>query len=112
MAAAAGPRLILVSDPLCHASLVRHGAHALPFFSPEVHFLFRGGSDFSASLNQLRALGFRFVVLTRHNTFQDRQLAGNDFFQALAASPPVLEEPLYRVYDLYSPALPAAALPR
>lgn len=100
---AAGPRLILVSDPLCHRALVSAGAHALPFYSPDVHFLFRPESNFAADVAKLRALGFRFIVMTRHNPVLSRQLAPYAFFQTLGRQTPVVIEPLYVVYDLNQP---------
>jgi len=100
---AAEQRKILVSDPALHAVLVERGASPVPFFSPEVRFLFDPVVDFETGRAQLRAAGFRFILVTRFNGFIDTQLSTRSFFQALATTSPVLSTPLYFVYDLYQP---------
>ncbi len=103
-------RKILVSDPSCHAVLVERGAKPVPFFSPEVEFLFGLDLDFSACVARLRTLGFRFVLMTRHNDFNDRQTLRHAFFRDLLATTPAATTGSYFVYDLY-PAAPRAAPP-
>ncbi len=108
---AAEDRKILVSDPIVHALLVDHGAHAVPLFSPDVRFLFRPDTGFQAGVTRLRAAGYRFVLITRENRFIDTQLAAYPFFPGLAATPPVLSARLYFLYDLYPAGQRRAAPP-
>lgn len=105
MAEAAEGRKILVTDPLVQTVLFERGAKPVSLFSPEVRFLFRPGLAFAAGRDQLRAEGFRFVVIMRGNGFLNRQLGAHPFFVSLVASPPVISAPLYFVYDLSPPEL-------
>lgn len=98
---AAGNRKILVSDPLLHALFVNRGGRAMPFFSPEVKFLFGSATEFEAATARLRAAGYRFILITRGNPVLDAQLAPHAFFTALAATAPVASGRLYVLYDLY-----------
>lgn len=100
-------RKILVSDPSIHTVLVERGARPVPFFSPEVAFLFTTELDFSASVARLRALDFRFVLLTRNNNFNDRLTLAHPFFRGLAPLKPAGTTGAYFIFDLYAltPAL-------
>ena len=107
MADSANGRKILVSDPACHAALVERGAKAVPFFSPEVEFLFGPELDFFGCVARLRTLGFRFVLMTRHNEVNDRQTLRHAFFRDLADTAPAATTNSYFVYDLYAATAPA-----
>lgn len=105
IAEAAEHRKVLVSDPLAHAFLVENGARAVAIFSPEVRFLFSAGSDFAGNFGRLRALGFRFILVTRDSDIQDAFLMRHEFFRELAAAqPPVMSATLFYLYDLYPPS--------
>jgi hypothetical protein len=116
IAEAADGRKVLVSDPFVHAILVDQGARPVPFFSPEVRFLFGASAEFEADSAHLRASGFRFILITRGNPLIDAQMAAHPFFAALAATTPVASGRLYFLYDLYpiaqrQPASPAPPTP-
>jgi hypothetical protein len=98
---AADKHTIVVSDPVCHAILTRHGGHAVPIFSPAVRFLFEKEMDHNMARARLRQEGVRFIMLTRKNPIHDRHLDQYPFFGALEDRKPVLSAPLYSVYDLY-----------
>ena len=112
IADAAGPRRIVVSDPVCHAMLVERGATTVPLFSPAVRFLFAPDANYAACIARLRAEGVRFILMTRKNDVNDRLTSTLPFFRALLAAKPTGIAPLYFVFDLYSPdferGLPAA----
>ncbi len=101
IADAADGRKILVSDPSSHTALVARGAKPAPFFSPEVRFLFDTDLDFAACVARLRALGFRFVLITRGNNFIEDLTARRPFFRSLYSHQPAGVTPDYFVYDLY-----------
>jgi hypothetical protein len=105
LADAAGPRKILISDPVFHALLVQHGAKPVPFFSPAVRFLFASDARFDDCIARLRADEVRFIVIVRNNQFIDAQMARHPFFRALSASTPTQQTSAYAVYDLYAAPL-------
>jgi Dolichyl-phosphate-mannose-protein mannosyltransferase len=98
---AADNRYILVSDPFIHAALVRCGAKPAPLFSPAVRFLFTASSSFEDQCARLRASGFRFILLSRDNSFLNAQLAPHAFFSDLKKNPPLAKTNAYFIYDLY-----------
>jgi hypothetical protein len=83
LAATAGPRGFIVDNPVDHALLVAQGARAVPLASPELAGLFGAPVPFQAALAQLRAQGFRFVILTPHNPYMERLVGENPFLHEL-----------------------------
>ena len=53
------------------------------------------------SVARLRALGFRFVLITRGNNFIEDLTARRPFFRSLYSHQPAGVTPDYFVYDLY-----------
>lgn len=109
IASAAEGRKTLVSDASVHAFLCKQGAKAVPLFSPEVRFLFSAEGDTAKQSEQLRAAGYRFVLITRKNNIQDVLLSSSRYFYTLEnEAHPVVTTPLFKLYDLY----PASAYRR
>jgi hypothetical protein len=101
IANAANGHYIVVSHPVFHAHLARHGARPVPFFSPAVRFLFETPCNFASSIQQLRNDGFRFIVLATPGPMPDPFLARHSFFQDLRQISPAMTNGIFSVYDLH-----------
>lgn len=101
MAAAAGGEKLIVSDPFEHAALAKLGARPVPFFSPEIAFLFEPTSSYDRCLQQLVECHFRFILLSTNPGINTMILAKYPFFQTLQSRPPTVKNPSVTVYDLY-----------
>jgi hypothetical protein len=112
IAEAANGKLIVTTDPFCHALLVALGARAVPFFSPAVRFLFEPDARLNPTRARLRDAGFRFVMMPPKSAAITRfQLSQHPFFQMLQATPPTASTLSYLLYDVYASDLPSPDRP-
>lgn len=101
---AADARQVLVIDPYSYTNFFRKGGNPTPLFSPTIRFLFDPKSKFASNLRELRKVGMRFILIS-DDRIMNPLLSLHPFFQNLYSTHPVMNTPMFRLYDLYSGAL-------